>query len=159
MVTCYRITLKINQYGIIHLYIVFIKSLIDFAFVFLSSKIDILDGNFMLFMIHKTNLIIKVILFSIFALCGNLQRVLMFSLISVCFFLVFLLSHSISKKMRQALIIFCEVHFSLLYILQLDLISKSLERSGSLTLVILSQLGRFLHELLVLMLFVLLGTN
>ncbi|CAL9756267.1 unnamed protein product [Musa acuminata subsp. burmannicoides] len=59
----------------------------------------------------------------------------------MCFFLVFLLSHSISKKMRQALIIFCEVHFSLLYILQLDLISKSLERSGSLTLVILSQLG------------------
>ncbi|THU72853.1 hypothetical protein C4D60_Mb04t16600 [Musa balbisiana] len=124
-----------TDYSFIILYIVFIKSLIDFIFVFLSSKIVILDGNFMLFMIHKTNLIIKVILFSIFALCGNLQRVLMFSLISVCFFLVFLLSHSISKKMRQALIIFCEVHFSLLYILQLDLISKSLERSGSLTLV------------------------
>ncbi|XP_010914337.1 piezo-type mechanosensitive ion channel homolog isoform X1 [Elaeis guineensis] len=59
----------------------------------------------------------------------------------MCFFLVFLLSHSISANMRQSLILFCEVHFSLLYILQLNLISKALEQSGSLTVVILSQLG------------------
>lgn len=43
--------------------------------------------------------------------------------------------------MRQSLILFCEVHFSLLYILQLNLISKALEQSGSLTVVILKQLG------------------
>ncbi|WOL18856.1 piezo-type mechanosensitive ion channel [Canna indica] len=63
----------------------------------------------------------------------------------MCFFLVFLLSHSLSRKMRQILIIFCEAHFALSYILQLDLISKSLERSGSLTMLILSQLGLLQH--------------
>ncbi|XP_074563118.1 piezo-type mechanosensitive ion channel homolog isoform X1 [Curcuma longa] len=63
----------------------------------------------------------------------------------MCFFLVFLLSHSINKKLRQALVIFCEAHFALSYILQLDLISKALERSGSLTHLILSQLGLQQH--------------
>ncbi|XP_042395916.1 piezo-type mechanosensitive ion channel homolog isoform X1 [Zingiber officinale] len=63
----------------------------------------------------------------------------------MCFFLVFLLSHSISKKLRQALVIFCEAHFAVSYILQLDLISKALERSSSLTHLILSQLGLQQH--------------
>uniref|UniRef100_A0A1D1Y2D5 Protein PIEZO n=2 Tax=Anthurium amnicola TaxID=1678845 RepID=A0A1D1Y2D5_9ARAE len=57
------------------------------------------------------------------------------------FFLVYLLSHSISRKIRQALILFCETHFALLYILQLSLISKTLERSSSLMQTILTQSG------------------
>lgn len=61
--------------------------------------------------------------------------------VSVCFFLVFLVNHSIDKRLRQILVLFCEVHFSILYILQLDLVSSALERSGSLTMEVLSQLG------------------
>ncbi|XP_066167445.1 piezo-type mechanosensitive ion channel homolog isoform X7 [Oryza sativa Japonica Group] len=52
----------------------------------------------------------------------------------MCFFLVFLLNHSIKKGLRQILVLFCEAHFSILYILQLDLVSSALERSGSLTM-------------------------
>lgn len=59
----------------------------------------------------------------------------------MCFFLVFLVNHSISKRLRQFLVLFCEVHFSILYILQLDLVSNALERSSSLTMEVLSQLG------------------
>ncbi|XP_039146596.1 piezo-type mechanosensitive ion channel homolog isoform X1 [Dioscorea cayenensis subsp. rotundata] len=59
----------------------------------------------------------------------------------MCFFLIFLLSYSISRKMRQALILFCEAHFSILYILQLNLVTKILGHGGSLTMEILSQLG------------------
>ncbi|KAJ1257414.1 hypothetical protein BS78_K040800 [Paspalum vaginatum] len=59
----------------------------------------------------------------------------------MCFFLVFLVNHSIDKRLRQVLVFFCEVHFSILYILQLDLVSSALERSGSLTMEVLSQLG------------------
>lgn len=58
-----------------------------------------------------------------------------------CFFLVFLLSHTISKNMRQALVLFCAAHFSLLYILRINLISSTLVHSGSLTKYILLQLG------------------
>lgn len=59
----------------------------------------------------------------------------------MCFFLVFLVNHSINKRLRQILVLFCEVHFSVLYILQLDLVSNALERSGSLIMEVLSQLG------------------
>lgn len=54
---------------------------------------------------------------------------------------MFLVNHSIDKRLRQILVLFCEVHFSVLYILQLDLVSSALERSGSLTMEVLSQLG------------------
>ncbi|PIA39355.1 hypothetical protein AQUCO_02600068v1 [Aquilegia coerulea] len=57
------------------------------------------------------------------------------------FFLLFLLSHSIRRNIRQSLILLCETHFALLYILRLDLVSKILEKKGSLTMEILSQLG------------------
>ncbi|CAL4963575.1 unnamed protein product [Urochloa decumbens] len=63
----------------------------------------------------------------------------------MCFFLVFLVNHSIDKRLRQILVLFCEVHFSILYILQLDLVSSALERSGSLTMEVLSQLGLSNH--------------
>ncbi|XP_068663316.1 piezo-type mechanosensitive ion channel homolog isoform X1 [Aristolochia californica] len=57
------------------------------------------------------------------------------------FFLVYLLSHKVNTKIRQSLILLCETHFALLYILQLNLISKSLEQKGSVIMEILSQLG------------------
>nr|XP_017241510.1 PREDICTED: piezo-type mechanosensitive ion channel homolog isoform X4 [Daucus carota subsp. sativus] len=57
------------------------------------------------------------------------------------FFFKYLLSHSISRKLRQALILLCEIHFTVLYTLQINLISKSLETQSSLSLEILSQLG------------------
>uniref|UniRef100_A0A5B7BCU2 Uncharacterized protein n=1 Tax=Davidia involucrata TaxID=16924 RepID=A0A5B7BCU2_DAVIN len=57
------------------------------------------------------------------------------------FFLIYLLSHNVSKKIRQSLILLCEAHFAILYILQLNLVSKTLEQDGSLSMGILSQLG------------------
>ncbi|XP_057994460.1 piezo-type mechanosensitive ion channel homolog isoform X2 [Hevea brasiliensis] len=57
------------------------------------------------------------------------------------FFLVYLLSHGISKKIRQSLILLCEAHFALLYILQIDLISHALEQTGSSSMEVLLQLG------------------
>nr|XP_048324692.1 piezo-type mechanosensitive ion channel homolog [Ziziphus jujuba var. spinosa] len=57
------------------------------------------------------------------------------------FFMIYLLSHTISKKMRKTLILLCEAHFALIYILQLNLISKALEKKGSLLREILSELG------------------
>ncbi|XP_028789013.1 piezo-type mechanosensitive ion channel homolog [Neltuma alba] len=57
------------------------------------------------------------------------------------FFLMYLLSHNISRKMRQALILLCEVHFALLYILQINLISSALEKKGSISMEVLMQLG------------------
>ncbi|XP_020597210.1 piezo-type mechanosensitive ion channel homolog isoform X2 [Phalaenopsis equestris] len=63
----------------------------------------------------------------------------------VCFFLLYLLSHSITGKIHQVLILFCGAHFSLLYLLRLELISKTLEKPGSVTISILSQLGITTH--------------
>ncbi|XP_059660540.1 piezo-type mechanosensitive ion channel homolog isoform X2 [Cornus florida] len=57
------------------------------------------------------------------------------------FFLMYLLSHNISKKIRQLLILLCEAHFAILYILQLNSVSRTLEQKGSLSMEILSQLG------------------
>ncbi|XP_047333858.1 piezo-type mechanosensitive ion channel homolog [Impatiens glandulifera] len=59
----------------------------------------------------------------------------------IIFFLICLLGHRINKKIRQSMILLCEAHFAILYILQLDLISNTLEREGSLSSEILSQLG------------------
>ncbi|KAK2457295.1 piezo-type mechanosensitive ion channel protein [Trifolium repens] len=61
------------------------------------------------------------------------------------FFLIYLLSHSISRKLRQALILLCEIHFALLYILQINLVSSALEKKGSVSMEIVMQLG-FLEE-------------
>lgn len=58
--------------------------------------------------------------------------------------MLFLLSHEIKTEQRQTLILFCEVHFSILYILQLDLISKALENCGPIAKEVLSQLGWYL---------------
>ncbi|PQQ16802.1 piezo-type mechanosensitive ion channel homolog isoform X2 [Prunus yedoensis var. nudiflora] len=64
----------------------------------------------------------------------------------VIFFLIYLLSHNISRKTRQSLILLCEVHFALLYIIQINPISDTLERKGSLSAEVLSQLGLLQHE-------------
>ncbi|KAK9733565.1 hypothetical protein RND81_04G075400 [Saponaria officinalis] len=61
--------------------------------------------------------------------------------IYMIFFLLYLLGHDISRKMRKALILLCEAHFALSYIFQINVISEYLERQGSLTLEILTQLG------------------
>lgn len=57
------------------------------------------------------------------------------------FFLIYLLSHGISRKLRQALILLCEIHFALLYILQINLVSSALEKKGSVSMEIVMQLG------------------
>lgn len=43
--------------------------------------------------------------------------------------------------MRQSVILMCEAHFAILYILQLNLVSRKLEQKGSISLEVLSQLG------------------
>ncbi|KAE8676455.1 hypothetical protein F3Y22_tig00111594pilonHSYRG00006 [Hibiscus syriacus] len=63
------------------------------------------------------------------------------------FFLIYLLSHNISRKIRQSLILLCEAHFALLYLLQIDLISNALEQKGSIILEIMSQLGLLKHSI------------
>ncbi|KAD3068641.1 hypothetical protein R6Q59_017338 [Mikania micrantha] len=57
------------------------------------------------------------------------------------FFFLYLLSHDIGNKVRQTLLLLCEIHFALLYSLQINLVSRALGKSGSLSLEILSQLG------------------
>ncbi|XP_042475858.1 piezo-type mechanosensitive ion channel homolog isoform X1 [Macadamia integrifolia] len=65
--------------------------------------------------------------------------------IYMVFFLVYLLNHTVSREVRQSLILLCEAHFALLYILQLNLISNALEQKGSFTMEVLSQLGLMDH--------------
>jgi len=62
-------------------------------------------------------------------------------LLSVIFFLMYLLSHNINRKIRKSLILLCEVHFALLYILEIDLVSNSLKQEGSASREVLFQLG------------------
>ncbi|XP_065861207.1 piezo-type mechanosensitive ion channel homolog isoform X1 [Euphorbia lathyris] len=57
------------------------------------------------------------------------------------FFLVYLMSHGGSRKICQLLILLCEAHFALIYIFQIDLISNTLEQTGSLSMEVLLQLG------------------
>ncbi|KAL3626048.1 hypothetical protein CASFOL_029597 [Castilleja foliolosa] len=57
------------------------------------------------------------------------------------YFFAYLLSHNISTRMRQSLILLCETHFAVLYILQLSLVSRRLAQKGSISFEVLSQLG------------------
>ncbi|RDY14846.1 Piezo-type mechanosensitive ion channel-like protein, partial [Mucuna pruriens] len=54
-------------------------------------------------------------------------------------------NHAINCKLRQAIILLCEAQFALQFILQLDLISKTLDQKGSYAFQILSQLGLLNH--------------
>ncbi|KAL0720141.1 hypothetical protein Bca4012_034740 [Brassica carinata] len=64
----------------------------------------------------------------------------------VIFFLIYLLSHNINRKIRKSLILLCEVHFALLYILEIDLVSNSFKQQGSVSREILFQLGLLRSE-------------
>ncbi|XAR58511.1 hypothetical protein NMG60_11013938 [Bertholletia excelsa] len=64
----------------------------------------------------------------------------------IIFFLVYLLSHKVSKRIRKSLVLLCEGHFAILYFLQLNLVSAYLEKEGSLSMEILSQLGLLEHD-------------
>lgn len=59
------------------------------------------------------------------------------------FFIAYLLSHKINRRMHESLILLAEAHFAILYILQLNLVSRNLEQKGSISLEVLSQLGLF----------------
>ncbi|CAL5380894.1 unnamed protein product [Camellia sinensis] len=83
--------------------------------------------------------IVLTLIFSIALKPGFIHAVYM------VFFMIYLLSHTISRRIRQYLILLCEAHFVLKYILQLNLISKALEEKGSLALEIISQLGLLDH--------------
>ncbi|XP_023640848.1 piezo-type mechanosensitive ion channel homolog isoform X3 [Capsella rubella] len=69
-----------------------------------------------------------------------------FHAVYVIFFLMYLLSHNINRKIRKSLILLCEVHFALLYILEIDLVSNSLKQEGSVSKEILFQLGLLRSE-------------
>ena len=62
-------------------------------------------------------------------------------LIAVVFFLTYLLSSSVAKATRQSLILLCELHFALLYVLQLDWISAHVAEHAETLKPILSLLG------------------
>ncbi|KAH9786048.1 Piezo-type mechanosensitive ion channel-like [Citrus sinensis] len=66
--------------------------------------------------------------------------------IYMIFFLIYLLSHNVSRKIRESLILLCEAHFALLYLLRIDLISNALRQKDSLSMEILSQLGLLNHD-------------
>ncbi|KAL3696338.1 hypothetical protein R1sor_010414 [Riccia sorocarpa] len=57
------------------------------------------------------------------------------------FFLLYLVSSVVAKKTRRYLILFCELHFSALYLLQLGWISSIIEHHEAHLKPILSQLG------------------
>ncbi|XVF57384.1 hypothetical protein PTKIN_Ptkin06aG0200900 [Pterospermum kingtungense] len=90
--------------------------------------------------VRKTSRVMEMLLLFLVALNPGLVHALY-----MAFFLIFLLSHSVGRKPRQCLILLCEAHFTLLYLLQLNLISTALEKKGSIAGKILSQLGSFTH--------------
>ncbi|KAJ7571313.1 hypothetical protein O6H91_01G159100 [Diphasiastrum complanatum] len=57
------------------------------------------------------------------------------------FFMIYLVYPSAATRTRKYLILFCELHFALLYLLQLDWISMQLESHAAFCKPILSQLG------------------
>ncbi|XP_071738279.1 piezo-type mechanosensitive ion channel homolog [Rutidosis leptorrhynchoides] len=57
------------------------------------------------------------------------------------FFFLYLLSHRISTKVQGALLLLCEIHFAILYTLQINLVSGALKKRETISSEILSQLG------------------
>ncbi|RYR02293.1 hypothetical protein Ahy_B06g081111 [Arachis hypogaea] len=82
-----------------------------------------------------SHVIILILIFLIAIRPGLIHTVYM------VFFLIYLLSETINSQLRQAIILLCEAHFAIQFILQLDLISKTLDQNGSYSLQILSKLG------------------
>lgn len=58
----------------------------------------------------------------------------------IIFFIIYLVSRTINKKIRRSLILLCEAHFATLYILQLNIVSEYVRQKG-LSMAILSQFG------------------
>ncbi|KAI3678969.1 hypothetical protein L6452_38273 [Arctium lappa] len=57
------------------------------------------------------------------------------------FFFLYLLSHRISTRVQRSLLLLCEIHFAILYTLQINLISGVMKKSETTSWEILSQLG------------------
>lgn len=60
--------------------------------------------------------------------------------------MIYLLSHTIGRRLRQSLILLCELHFAILYILQLNIVTKALEQESSVAVGILSELGKLMYQ-------------
>ncbi|XP_057815209.2 piezo-type mechanosensitive ion channel homolog isoform X1 [Cryptomeria japonica] len=101
----------------------------------------------------------KVLILAIAAWCfrrssRSISLLLMFSLgmklgllhaIYMVFFLIYLMKSTIGRRVRKILVLLCEVHFALLYLLRLDLISKSIGHKGDLMRTVLFHLGLSNH--------------
>ncbi|KAJ9543235.1 hypothetical protein OSB04_022942 [Centaurea solstitialis] len=61
--------------------------------------------------------------------------------IYMIFFFLYLLSHRISARVQRSLLLLCEIHFAILYTLQIEVISGVMEKRETIGWEILSQLG------------------
>ena len=66
---------------------------------------------------------------------------------TVCFFMVQLVRSSIGRRTRQYLILLCEVHIAVLYLLQLDWISAEIKSNEASLRPTLSFLGTTIRGL------------
>ncbi|CAN1124338.1 Piezo-type mechanosensitive ion channel homolog [Linum perenne] len=107
-----------------------------------DSSIEDRDGSKVLiiatvaWVLRKTSRVIVLVLIFLIALRPGLIHALY-----MVFFMIYLLSHTISRQMRQYLILLCEAHFALTYFLQLNLISNALKQKESIATDILRELG------------------
>ncbi|CAN1232869.1 Piezo-type mechanosensitive ion channel homolog, partial [Linum perenne] len=96
-----------------------------------DSSIEDRDGSKVLiiatvaWVLRKTSRVIVLVLIFLIALRPGLIHALY-----MVFFMIYLLSHTISRQMRQYLILLCEAHFALTYFLQLNLISNALKQKN-----------------------------
>ncbi|KAI3732422.1 hypothetical protein L1987_63627 [Smallanthus sonchifolius] len=58
------------------------------------------------------------------------------------FYFLYLLSHRINTRVQGALLLLCEIHFAILYALQINMVSGALKKSDTISSEILSQLER-----------------
>ncbi|XP_028770789.1 piezo-type mechanosensitive ion channel homolog isoform X2 [Neltuma alba] len=117
------------------------QSTTDESFAQGQEKTTVLVVAIIAWGLRKSSHVVVLILIFLIAIRPGLVHA-----VYMIFFLVFLLSHAINWKLRQAMILLCETHFAIQYILRLDLISKTLEHRGSMSMQILSQLGLLNHD-------------
>ncbi|XP_024535480.1 piezo-type mechanosensitive ion channel homolog isoform X3 [Selaginella moellendorffii] len=84
---------------------------------------------------RSTHVISLVLIFIVALRSGFVHAVYMI------FFMVYLLSSSVARKTRQYLMLYCELHISILYILQLQSISALITAHSKILKPVLSQLG------------------
>ncbi|KAI7751565.1 hypothetical protein M8C21_021449, partial [Ambrosia artemisiifolia] len=86
--------------------------------------------------LHKCNRALMVVqIFLIAMKPGFIHAVYM------VFFFLYLLSHRINTRVQGALLLLCEIHFAILYTLQIDMVSVALKKRETISSEILSQLG------------------